>query len=361
MAWEVLQPILERGGIAAHAPELLAPIRQVTLSENADQRRKALDALAAAVGANGVAGRLLNVLAGDKSADARRLALEVAARLPAPLPGGAVPRLRPLLRDRRVPAHVRMASALALLRTTGPEGRPAVRVLRDFGLGLGKSRLIDRLRGLRDRLGNPPALDVLLGQLEANVKMSCPRCGAKLPRPEMAKHLWNDHQLMLDGRRVREPWSVIDGWIAEHATSGADDLLDRGAALGQQLDPDAGLITVHRLMLSHGLRDPEAQTHLREEAHQRHATLCPHCFALVPLAEPAPLRPLQASFGRLAAGGYVVEVQARGLVPRLRLETPRGVLFRGREPGRRLTRRGRLWAWVAPPLVAALLVAAYVP
>ena len=62
-----------------------------------------------------------------------------------------------------------------------------------------------------------------------------------------------------------------------------------------------------------------------------------------------------------SGGGYVVEVQARGLVPRLRLETPRGVLFRGREPGRRLTRRGRLWAWVGPPLVAAVAVAARVP
>src|SRR5439155_1682401 len=129
MAREVLQPILEEGGIAARAPQLLAAIRQVTLAENADQRAKALDALA------------------------------------------------------------------------------------------------------------PPALDVLLDQLEAHVKMSWPRCGVTLPRPEMAKHLWNDHKLMLDGRRVREPWSAIDGWIVEHAASGADDLLERGVALGQQLDP----------------------------------------------------------------------------------------------------------------------------
>ena len=43
--------------------------------------------------------------------------------------------------------------------------------------------------------------------------MSCPRCGVEMRRPAMIQHLWDEHRLVLDNLRVRDPWHVIEEWL----------------------------------------------------------------------------------------------------------------------------------------------------
>src|SRR5438876_12404627 len=115
MSWERLRSLLLRAGVPF---DLFEPVRDLLKAPASVQRNDALDRLATAVEENGANGttrhRLLPALAtGD--AHARRLALELSARLP-PLDASLIEPLRPLLRDRHLPAAVRLEAAVALTR-----------------------------------------------------------------------------------------------------------------------------------------------------------------------------------------------------------------------------------------------------
>jgi hypothetical protein len=137
-------------------------------------------------------------------------------------------------------------------------------------------------------------------------------------------------------------------------------LLERCRIVGRRIDPVNGLTRVYRLLLARGIDDPEARRGLLEDAKLHHAAVCPSCYAAVPV--PHELRPFQLvrRAGRLAAGGYSVEVHEDGWRPRLEARTPQRLVFRGPEPGRRWTLRGAVLLFVGP-LVGLALVAALVP
>src|SRR5262249_3207521 len=140
--------------------------------------------------------------AGD--AHARRLALELSARVP-PLEISLIELLRPLLRDRRLPAAARVEAAVAMTRTTGPTGAGTIRILRAFAAGVGKSRALERAGALRRRFGHLPAFAPFLAYLRRKVKLRCPRCRTKLPRRAMVRHMWDEHGALLVGRNITTP------------------------------------------------------------------------------------------------------------------------------------------------------------
>lgn len=362
MAWHEVEPILRRDGLADTAPELLAPLRLVAEAGDRPGRRHALDAAVAALGTDGRAARLVGALAEADAPAARRLALELAARIPQ-LPPKTRQRLRPLLRDRYIPAAARVAAAVAFIRADPKAGEL---VLRQLVAGFGVARFLKRWPGLRKRVGRQPGLDRYVKRVRSRLPLRCPRCRVRLPRAAMVRHLWEQHHLMFDGRRVRSPWRQIDQWIAEYAASGADDPLGRGVALVQQLSPGRGLLRIDRQLLRRGVRDDDSLARLRAEAKRLGASICPHCFALVPL-DPAKfptaddLRPLNLSHGRLSGHGFVVEVSERGLTPQLWVETPSGLGFVCPEPGRRLTPRGVKWVIVTPLVFLGLASAILLP
>jgi hypothetical protein len=197
----------------------------------------------------------------------------------------------------------------------------------------------------------------LRSRLEDRVLMICPRCGVELKRRRMIAHLWEQHQLLLDGRQVREPWQLIEDWIDAHRRRTDPEALDRCRILAQRIDPDDGPLRVQRLFLARGVDDPEGRKALLAEAAERRASLCPHCYAFVPVPEEVPVRPLNAWHGRLSLNGYRVEVPEKGWLARLEVETPAGPVYRGREPRHWLTRKGALFLFAGPFVWAALLMA----
>jgi hypothetical protein len=346
IAWDRLRPELARAGV----PPILFPPLYEVIHAPAARRDAALRTAAAALQPDGHAGRVLAALATSDRREVRRLALELASRLP-PLDAATVERLRPLLRDRHIPAAVRLAAAVALTRTTGPDGPATLQVLRDFAAGVGKSHALDRAAALRQRFGHLPAFEPFLAYLRRKVKLRCPRCRAHLPRTEMVRHVWERHGGLLVHRRLTSPWRLIDAW---------------GAARDEPPDAARGLFRLHRWMLRQGIGGDEARDHLRREAVRQKGSLCPECLAVVPLPPerfPAAddVRPLPVSHGRLAGDGYGVEVTEGGLYPRLRIETPRDVLFNGREPGGRLTLRAALALGVGPWVALAVVTAVLAP
>src|SRR5262249_13857852 len=148
-----------------------------------------------------------------------RLALRLVERLPPSLHGVNLAVLRPMLLDRRLPVADQLAGAAALLKGVGGIGPAAVELLKVMTAGLGEQRGIERRRELEKLVGPTPAVEEVCAELEDQVRMRCPRCEVELRRRDMVQHLWDQHRLVLVGRRVREPWDAIAEWASACAVA----------------------------------------------------------------------------------------------------------------------------------------------
>jgi hypothetical protein len=173
----------------------------------------------------------------------------------------------------------------------------------------------------------------------------------------MIQHLWTAHGSVLDGRRVRDPWDVIDDWIGYCRQRPDPGLLQRCVELGERADPQAGLARVYRQFLKNGLPDPEARSYLLGEAAERRASLCPHCYAVTPTPEQVPPARISLSHGRLSGGGYRTEMFESGIFPYVQIDMPGMRPSRLPLPGPRLTPQAAIVLFVGPLVIAALLMA----
>lgn len=354
-AWEALQS-LARDEYGSEADAFLARgVIQAIKEIDPNKQAQGVNAAAEVIAASGSGPGLVLLLATSTESLAPQLALTLAALLPAPLSGDLVEALRPLLTAKRAPEELQIAAAAALLRTTGREGPAAVQVVNALVARGGKSRSVDRLNQLEEQAGPCPLIAERRAQIESRIRMRCPRCGVQLRRRQMSEHLWSEHALLLDGRRVREPWRLVDDWIAAYRQQGNTDLLVRCRALGQHLDHEHGLHRVCRLLLAAGIADADARRTLLAQARQHRASLCPRCFSLVPMPDESMPRPLNQSRGRLSLDRFCVDVSEMGLVPRLTIAALDTIVYHGREPGGWwLTRQGATLLLAGPPVVAAL-------
>jgi hypothetical protein len=359
-AWRTLSAIAAEN----HGPRadvfLARTLGQLLTRVAPERQPTAIDSLGALIGRSGATGLAMN-LASDAEILARQLGLVVLAHLPQPIDRILSAPLHGLLLDRRLPVTSQFAALAAVLRSFGGD-RPLVdELLQTLVSGLGKAKSIDRLRRFEENSGPHPAIDALCENLEGQLRMSCPRCDIQLRRPEMAEHLWNEHRLILEGRRVREPWTMIDEWLDLYCQRREPELIDRCRNLLQRLDADDGPRRLHRLMLMRGIADEEARRDLTVQAAEQHCTCCPWCYALVPAPREVPPLRLNCYRGRLSAGGYRVEVSERGMLTFLEIVTPDKRIYRGRERGLLWTRRGAMLVFVGPLIFAALVGSLLIP
>ena len=83
--------------------------------------------------------------------------------------------------------------------------------------------------------------------------------------------VWEQHRLVLDGLRAREPWRVLEDWVVDYRLEKDPALLRRCTDLAQDLDGADGVFRLRQLMLQHGVDDPEARAVI-EQAEEQHAT-----------------------------------------------------------------------------------------
>jgi hypothetical protein len=337
-AWAVLETITRDEHPDKSACLLASWLAQKLSAVVDEQRQQVACAVAEAVAAGESGPRMVNQLAAAPADAAFRpaalhLALEVTARLPAPVPGNVLQAVKPLVGDKQAPAEARRAALGALLPSVGTTG-PAVReLLMAFTAGTGKEASIRRLRQLQQEVGRLDVIDDLCRELEDQVRMRCTRCPAELPRVQMVRHLWEEHRLVLEGRRVREPWRLIEDWLEDYRLERDPQLMARCEELAGRLDPKQGPAHLQRLLLQHGVEDAEARTTLLAQARQQRASLCPHCYSQVPVQDALPPASVDAGAGELEAMGYGVHVADRWLLPWLTIHTPEGVLRDGFQSG----------------------------
>jgi hypothetical protein len=206
-----------------------------------------------------------------------------------------VEQLLPLFTESRIPLAVRMAAAARAIESL-PDTVQAIRgVARAITAGLSQSRALHRLRHLQHLTEKAAALDTLVELRERKVKMGCPRCGVRLPRAEMAKHLWHEHGLTLVKGKTRSRVGAVDAIRREYATAGDPALFDRAAEIGGESAVRAWAA---------GTASEDEALPLCRAAREHGAGLCPACFAEVP-PHVSELPPLAVAHGRVAGDGYV--------------------------------------------------------
>ncbi len=260
-----------------------------------------------------------------------------------------------------MPGEAQVAAAASLLTSTGRERSPARRLLRALVSGRSKVRGVAYLRQLAALVGTFPVLEHFTHRLEDRIRMRCPRCDVQMRRHEMVPHLWHEHRLLLHGDRVRDPWQLIDEWIAAGLRQEDPTALDRARDLAQQVDPQNGGRRVQRRIAAAGGKDGDAGWPRLAEAAERGASLCPHCYELVPVRSEEEPVPASLWQGRLSAHGYRVEVLESGILPMLEIETPTLPVVRRPLPGRRWTRKGATLFLVCPLVLLALVLALFSP
>jgi hypothetical protein len=337
-------------------PGLRDHLRRIGTARDKLARRAAFDALAAAAENAGTAHALVHRFLSE-DANGQRFALEIAVRLGPPLPDDLIRRLVPLLQHGRFPTRLRIGVSAIIIRSIPTDSPLVDRLIEALLDEVSPPRAANRLRRLAALV---PALDSVnraLAELDGRPAAPCPRCGARLGPDDLVKHLWERHRLLLENGRVREPWDVVREWVAEYDRTNRAEHLDRACDLAQALDPTEGLTRVHRLLLAGGSDDEVAHALLRAEAVARHASLCPHCYALVPQPLRAVPTPVLVTAGRVEGGGYKVELADRCFVNQMVVATPEAVMAAGTEPGNALTRRGAVLTFLVPLVALAGLFA----
>jgi hypothetical protein len=187
--------------------------------------------------------------------------------------------------------------------------------------------------------------------------MRCPCCSVPLKAQEMFRHVWLEHRLLLDGDKARPPWELLGQWVREYRRGNHATALSRCRALAAHLDPRWGPLRFECLLDAENKDADDALGNLQVEAMAARVSLCPRCFGFVPTPVEHVPYGISFSHGRISAHGYMVEVSESGLVPRLVIESPSEVAFRGREPGRWLTYRGGLLLIIGPLVLLSLVMA----
>ncbi|MFQ3593911.1 MAG: hypothetical protein SNJ82_12090, partial [Gemmataceae bacterium] len=315
------------------------------------QRERVVNTLAVRIAAEQPG--LLLALAERSEAVARQLSL--LALLESQQPERAsVALLRRLLRDRALPEAMQLRLLARILTRLKDTNEPlAARALRWFVAGRGSRQAVKQLRQLLRRIGAHPLVVAALARRQPQAQLSCPRCGLQSQRSVMEAHLWQEHRLLLDGFQVREPWDVIEQWV----TRAKDQPLwrERCRQAAVRLDPEAGPDRVERLLLLHQTAEPERRAAYLQRAAREHASVCPGCYAFVPL--PSPVDPLEVQIDgwHLLAPAYEVRLREGGLQPAVQLVHPGEVPRWERLPG--WSPAGAIFLISGPFVLLALLAA----
>ena len=279
------------------------------------------------------------------------LFLEWVGRVRTPLPDTVLDAVVPLLAERKIPSVTRVLAAAKVLRGR-PDRLAVVRpVVRALTRRMSLDRGLDRLRQLEHQLEKSRALDVLIARRERRVKMDCPRCGVRLPRVEMVKHLWHEHALTLEKGKIRGVERAVGELKAAHAAGGEVAPLDRGFLL-------AGPVA-RRAWVASSEPTADETAALRAAAQERGAGLCPGCFTELAAPSPPLPPPLALADGRLAGDGYEVRVGGSEWVRTVTASTPSGRAKAGGE--RVLGPRGAGTVAALPLVLGAFFAALFAP
>lgn len=337
-------------------PNLPSLLKAIGQAQTKAQRSLAFDDLVAVLQATDTAVPFVKKII-STGRHGRRIAFEILVRLPLPIPFELVGHAIPYL-GKRLPSSLRKRAAKKLLESLSLEHELVPRLLDSFIRKLNLDAAVHRLQSLQE-ICSRPEIQKRIAKLKQVNEKSCPRCGIRLTTEELVQHLWLEHRLLYDGEKVREPWEAITSWVSLSQRMNDRSYLEKATYLAKTIDPEAGPHRLNRILLALDRNDLQSQTHLREQAIRTQGSLCPTCFALVPVSHALPRRPyVFAAGGTIEWDDYRIEVKEEGLLTHLKIQGKDLPPYHRPEPGSPLTRRGVVWLCCFPLLCLAVFAAA---
>ncbi len=252
-----------------------------------------------------------------------RTFLEWLARLRVRIPAEVIERVPPLLADPTLPDDQRIRVASGALRSSRNQADFLTRLVPALTAGLSPVERLARLRAVQGMLRRSAALDRLIARRERRLRLTCPRCPARLRRHELAKHLFEAHGLLLHEGRARRPDRVARELRKRYAAGRDTTILDQAA----QLSDPAAL----RAWAARTGATPADLLYLLAGAAASGNGLCPRCLTEVaPSVTPVP-PPLALGSGRVSGDGFSVEIRGPDALRTWIVATASGATQRGRD------------------------------
>ena len=333
------------------------PVRAAGAAKERAAQLRALDALIAQTYPGPQSMTAFQSLLGGAAGS--RVALEFVARMPDPVPKGVMLLAAQQLPDRANPLPLRLAVAGKLLASLPDTVQAVGPIVRSITAGLSRSRTLERMLQLQSRVDRSATLDEMVRTSEARVKLKCPKCRAKLTRPEFIVHLWSKHRMIFERGQALEPAGVVEA-IVERAASG------RSAALPEEafratanFFPDSAPLQVLQAVAARQRSTASVPLPLADAAGDADHSLCPVCLA----PQPDPIRPLPPPLAlgsnRIAGDGFAVRVRETASSQIVEVQTPDSARTIPAGTHRRFGPRG-LAVLIALPFFAAFLVADWI-
>jgi hypothetical protein len=261
--------------------------------------------------------------------------------------------LRRLLITRHLPSQIQAQMLARLAAATGRT--PQLERLIDAFLGVrSATRRRRRLNRLNLLIQDSATLADRIRQAQASLLIACPRCQVRMGQPAMIRHLLTQHELILEGKRVRNAWRAIDQWLVNYRGTGEKAWLRHCFELVIQLGTPAARRRLQQHMVLQKVAPNAMLRRLLIEARASLTALCPTCLSQVRVQTSRLFQPVSGSHGLISQHRYRVHLRDDTPVPHLTVETPEGQVFSGHEPGRWLTRQGVVLIAALPLAIGAV-------
>ena len=270
---------IERHGTAAWQPLYQSLRQQLFQSLTADNLTALTSGFATAFGGLSLAPRLSREFLNETNGTCQTAGLAIFANLHSDAPSELMRLVAGRLGQPGIPVVVCQQVAIRLLKTSGIDQEITRRALlalasrADDGL-----KGIELLRTLEQWVGPTAAIDVACAELAAKIRMRCPRCDALMTPPELARHVRAEHGMILEGRSVRQPWSVVMECLDEYAESPKAELLERAEELVDFMSPRKGRLRLWRESLRRGIAPPHYRQLMLDSISRTNDSLCPECW-----------------------------------------------------------------------------------
>lgn len=297
----------------------------------------------------------------NTGAEGTKRAMEFVARMPEPIPAGLLLLAAQVLQIRTTPVQLRLAVAGKLLASVPDTPQAVGPIVRSVTAGLSKSRTLERMIQLQGRVEKCGTLDDMVRAGERRVRWKCPKCPAKLTRPEFIRHLWAEHRLRFDRGAAYDPRGSVEAAVNAAAGGASPEAVESAFTATTFYFPEASFAQVLQGVASRRLRaGAGVPAALLKAATEQSAGLCPSCLTAISDPIPPLPPPLSLGGGRLSGDGYSVQVTESALGHAATAETPDGPLPLGAD-ARQFSPRGFAVLVTTPLLLVVVLTVALMP
>jgi hypothetical protein len=332
----------ERVGGASLATRYAVELcRALQLLRSDGERFQRLDLAASVLAQLEQAPEIVSQLFAQGDSLANELALAMLSMDLVPLSVSLVEAALPALESKSVEERYRRAAIVSLVPRLQWQPQLNERALRAYvRVAPDKLARIERLQELQTDVGRSPVIGKICLELEAAMRVRCPLCHDVFSGSDMRIHAVNVHQMIWEGRRLRQPWSLAEDCLEQYGTERDAKLLEMGEQYAQLSGGENHVHAYMRTALQRGYDIPKYVAYFESHASQRHATICGNCFEFIPSPRSVSMLPVTIDERGSVVSTYITVACTRTLLHTEAEIIARDEIWTGTQPEGHLSRRG---------------------